>query len=173
MHIFSSVMFTLAPGTMQRVAVTRMDDFIRGGNLPSLTDRFLWRVSQSQPAAVHHYRYASDICSSRSSSTKSKTLPVGFHKKPDSWIISGGFSGAMSCTTLSFLWERLDQPASVFPSIPAKQCCKFQRSKGWRKEPEFGSKWKKETQELKKKDSGVLWIFTFRNKQKKFLLTKH
>lgn len=149
---------------MQSVAVTRMDDFIRGGNLPSLTDRFLWRVSQSQPAAAHHYRYASDICSSRSSGTKSKTLPVGFHKEPDSWIICGGFSVAMSCMTPSFLLEGLDQPTSVFLSTPARQCCKLQGSKDGRKEPEFESNWKKETK--KKKDLGVLWIFTFRNKPK-------
>lgn len=156
---------------MQSVAVTRMDDFIRGGNLPSLTDRFLWRVSQSQPAAVHHYRYASDICSSRSSGTKSKILPVGFHKKPDSWIISGGFSVAVSCTTPSFLLEGLDQPASLFFPTPAKQSelqqfCKVQGSKDWRKEPQFGSNWKKETHELKKKYSGLLWMLAFRNKPK-------
>lgn len=148
MHFFSSVMFTLAPGTMQSVAVTRMDDFIRGGNLPSLADRFLWRVSQSQPAAVHHYRYASDICSSRSSGTKRKTLPVSFHKKPDSWIISGDFSVAMSCRTLSFLLEELDQSASVFLSSPANRvsCSSAARSR-----EEFGSNWKKEMHELKKK----------------------
>lgn len=171
MHIFSSVMFTLAPGTVQSVAVTRMDDFMRGGNLPSLTDRFSWRVSQSQPAAAHRCRYASDICSSRSSSMKSKTLPVGFHKKPDSWIISGGFSVTMSYTTLSFLLEALDQSASDFLSTTAKQselqqCCKLQGSKDWRKEQEFGSNWKKETHELNKKDSGAPWMFTFRSKPK-------
>lgn len=109
-------------------------------------------------------RYDSDICSSRSSGTKSKTLPVGFHKEPDSWIICGGFSVAMSCMTPSFLLEGLNQPASVFLSTPARQCCKLQGSKDGRKEPEFESNWKKETK--KKKDLGVLWIFTFRNKPK-------
>lgn len=104
----------------ESVAVTRADNFVRGGKLPSLADRFLWRVSQGQPAAAHRYRYAFDICRPRRSGIKSKTPPVGFHKKPDSWIICGGLNVAMSCTTLSFLLEGLYQPTSVFLSLQAQ-----------------------------------------------------
>lgn len=74
------------------VAVIRTDDFVGGGKWPSLTGRFLWRISQGQPAAAHRYRCAFDICSPRSSSTQSKMLPVAFQKKPDSWIICGGLN---------------------------------------------------------------------------------
>lgn len=115
-HFLLSNVYLSPRESAESVAVTRMDDFVRGGKLPSLTDRFLWRVSQGQPAAAHHYRYAFDICSPRSSSVQSKTPPVGFYKKPDSWIICGGLNVAMSCTTLSFHSEGLHQPTSVFCS---------------------------------------------------------
>lgn len=108
-------MFTLAPGTMQSVAVTRMDDFIRGGNLPSLTDRFVWRVSQSQPAAAHHCRYTSDICSSRSSGTKSKTLPVGFHR---AWLLD--YFWGVQCS-----YELYDPKLSLGRTRPACICLPF------------------------------------------------
>lgn len=171
MHIFSSVLFTLAPGTMQSVAVTRMDDFIRGGNLPSLTDRFLWRVSQSQPAAAHHYRYASDICSSRSSSTKSKTLPVGFHKEPDSWIICGGFSVAMSCMTPSFLLEGLDQPASVFLSTLPNSAASSREARTGERNWNLGATGRKRHMNSRKKTQES-FEFLLSEISKKILLTK-
>lgn len=116
---------------------------------------------------MHHYRYAFDICSPRSSSIQSKTQPVGFHKMPDSWVICGGFNVAVSCTTLTVLFGGLHQPTSVFlssprtmsrsnadlpcklpatnHSLPASCSCfslhsprKLQRRKDWRKEEGTG-----------------------------------
>lgn len=119
MHFSSSVTLTLAPGEVQLWAewMTSSEE----GSYPAL----LTDIYEEFPKAslqMHYCRDTFDICSPRSA-IRSKTLPVGFHKKLVSWIICGGLNRALSCKALRFLLKELYQPVSVFLSSPDTGTC--------------------------------------------------